>query len=79
MLIPLCDIKPGQSARICHLANDSLMAKRLNDLGFEPDALVSCVLKRKNSIAAYLVRNAVIALRDEYSRFILAEKAEAAL
>ena len=41
------------------------MAGRLSDLGFEPEEAVTCVLrKRKGNIAAYLVRRAVIALRE---------------
>ena len=36
------------------------------DLGFIPDEEVSCVLKgRKGGMRAYLVRNAVIGLREE--------------
>ena len=50
------------------------MAGRLRDLGFEPDAVVSCVLqKARGNIAAYLVRGAVIALREEDSRFVFVE------
>lgn len=50
------------------------MAGRLFDLGFEPEEAVTCVLrKRKRNIAAYLVRGAVIALREEDSRMILVE------
>jgi ferrous iron transport protein A len=42
------------------------MADRLADLGFIPDEEVSCVLKgRKGGMRAYLVRNAVIGLREE--------------
>lgn len=75
MVLPLSNIKPGTSAKIICLANDGLMAGRLFDLGFEPDAVVSCVLqKRKKNIAAYLVRNAVIALREEDSRLIMAKE-----
>lgn len=75
MVIPLSNIKPGQSARIVCLANEGLMAGRLEDLGFLPGAVVSCVLQRpRKNIAAYLVRGAVIALREEDSRFIMAKE-----
>ena len=51
------------------------MAGRLQDLGFAPGSVVSCVMKRpKGNIAAYLVRNAVIALRREDSRLIFVEE-----
>jgi len=75
MVLPLSNINPGKSAKIVCLANDGLMAGRLFDLGFEPGAIVSCVLqKKKKNIAAYLVRNAVIALREEDSRLIMAKE-----
>ena len=72
MVLPLSSINTGGSAKILALANPPLM--RLSDLGFEPEEAVTCVLrKRKGNIAAYLVRGAVIALREEDSRMILVE------
>lgn len=77
MVIPLSNIKPGETATILYLANEDLMARRLSDLGFEPGAVVSCVLqKKKKNISAYLVRSAVIALRQEDSRLIMAKEAD---
>ena len=77
MVIPLNRITPGETARIIYLGNDSRMAGRLHDLGFEIGATISCVLQRpKKNIAAYLVRNAVIALRKTDSQFILVEPQE---
>ena len=74
MVLPLSSINTGGSAKILALANPPLMAGRLYDLGFEPEEAVTCVLrKRKGNIAAYLVRGAVIALREEDSRMILVE------
>lgn len=74
MVLPLSSINTGGSAKILALANPPLMAGRLSDLGFEPEEAVTCVLrKRKKNIAAYLVRGAVIALREEDSRMILVE------
>lgn len=75
MVLPLSKIDSGKAAVIVCLANDGLMAGRLYDLGFEPGAVVSCVLqKKKRNIAAYLVRNAVIALREEDSRLIMVKE-----
>lgn len=75
MVLPLCDIIPGETAKIICLANEGLMAGRLMDLGFTPGAVISCVLqKKKKNIAAYLVRNAVIALRSEDSRLIMVQE-----
>lgn len=65
-------ITPGMCGQIEFLGNDDHMAGRLRDLGFVPGAIVSCVLqKSRRNIAAYLVRGAVIALREEDSRYIL--------
>lgn len=75
MVIPLSNINPGETVKIIYLANEELMARRLSDLGFTPGSVVSCVIqKSKKNISAYLVRNAVIALRQEDSRLIMAEK-----
>ena len=75
MVIPLSNINPGETVKIIYLANEELMARRLSDLGFTPGSVVSCVIqKSQKNISAYLVRNAVIALRQEDSRLIMAEK-----
>lgn len=72
MVISLSNIKPGETVRIIGIGNDEPVAGRLKDLGFEVNSVVSCVLQRpKKNISAYLVRNAVIALRECDSRFIL--------
>lgn len=74
MVIPISHIEIGQRASIVWLAHEPYMAKRLEDLGFEPDAEIECVLKgRKGQIAAYLVRGAVIALRREDANKIFAK------
>lgn len=71
MVIPLNNIKPGDTVQIVFLANEDLMAGRLRDLGFDSGSTISCVLQKpKKNIAAYLVRNAVIALRKEDSQLI---------
>lgn len=78
MVIPLSNISPGDTVKIVYLANEELMKRRLSDLGFTPGAVISCVLqKRRKNIAAYLVRSAVIALRQEDSRLIMAEEVSA--
>lgn len=77
MTIPLNQTTPGQTITIEWLANDRNMAERLTDLGFEIGATVTCVLKKGNGeIAAYLVRNAVIALRKEDSQMILVKEVQ---
>lgn len=75
MVLPLSNINPGTSGKVVFLGNDERMAGRLRDLGFTSGARISCVMKRpKGNIAAYLVRNAVIALREEDSRLIFVEE-----
>ena len=77
MVIPLSNIKPGETARIVAIGMDGPMAGRLQDLGFEINSTISCVLQKpRKNITAYLVRNAVIALRRCDSRYILVTPAE---
>ncbi|MFR5601867.1 MAG: FeoA family protein [Lachnospiraceae bacterium] len=64
MIIPLNRIHIGQTAKVVWIASEDSMAARLEDLGFIPGNEVSCVLKKnKHGMQAFLVRNAVIALR----------------
>lgn len=66
MVIPLSQIDLGETVKVVWVASEKHMADRLADLGFIPDEEISCVLKgRKGSMRAYLVRNAVIGLREE--------------
>lgn len=75
MVIPLCNMIPGGTARILCLPDWEAETGRLYDLGFVPGVQVSCVLKKRNGqTAAFLIRGAVIALRKENSQFILAEE-----
>ena len=75
MVIPLCNMIPGGTARILCLPDWEAGTGRLYDLGFVRGAQVSCVLKKRNGqTAAFLIRGAVIALRKENSQFILAEE-----
>lgn len=77
MVLPLNNTKPGDTVQIIFLANEGLMAGRLRDLGFNSGAVISCVLQKpKKNIAAYLVRNAVIALREEDSRLIFVKEVQ---
>ncbi len=77
MVLPLSHIKTGTSCKVEFLGTDDLMTGRLLDLGFTPGAVISCVMRRpKGNIAAYLVRNAVIALRERDSRMIFVKEVE---
>ena len=67
MVIPLSQIDLGETVKVVWVASEKHMADRLADLGFIPDEEISCVLKgRKGGMRAYLVRNAVIGLREEH-------------
>lgn len=75
MVLPLSDIKAGDVVTIICVAEQADTKGRLYDLGFTPGTRISCVLKRRQgNIAAYLVRNAVIALRSEDSHFVMVEE-----
>lgn len=66
MVIPLSQIDLGETVKVVWVASEKHMADRLADLGFIPDEEISCVLKgRKGGMRAYLVRDAVIGLREE--------------
>lgn len=67
-------MKPGERARIVWLASEHHMKQRLLDLGFAPDESLSCVLKApRGGMGAYLVRNAVIALRMDNAAEVFVE------
>ena len=75
MLFPLSEMKIGQTAEICWLADHKAITKRLLDLGFEPGARVGCVLtKHGGEISAYWIKGAVIALRREDAELILVKE-----
>ncbi len=66
MVLPLSQIDLGEHVKVVWVASEKSMAERLEDLGFIPEEEISCVLKgRKGGMRAYLVRNAVIGLREE--------------
>ena len=74
MVLPLSKIDPGEKVRVVWVASEKHMADRLADLGFVPDEEISCVLKgRQGGMRAYLVRNAVIGLREENSNEVFVQ------
>lgn len=74
MVLPLSRIKPGERVKVIWIASDEHMKQRLSDLGFAPDESLSCVLKApRGGMSAFLVRNAVIALRRENAAEIFVE------
>lgn len=74
MVIPLTQIEPGQWAQIVWVGSEPDILVRLQDLGFLPQENICCVLKRKSGgMRAYLVRNAVIGLRQTNIREIFVQ------
>ena len=72
MVIPLTYLEQDQSAAVVWLASPPDMEKRLSDLGFEPDEVITCVIKgKKDGMSAYLVKHAGIALRQRDASGIL--------
>ncbi len=71
---PLSGLQPGQQAVIRALSPVGPMRRRLQELGLTPGTHVTCYQKSPSgSPAAFQFRGAVIALRREDSRGVLAE------
>ncbi len=62
-LRPLADLHENESARVVRLDTGSRLLQRFIDLGLIEGTRVRC-LHRGRGIAAYLVRGAVIAVRN---------------
>lgn len=65
----LTELASGENCRVEKLCLAGDMKRRLMELGLTEGANVSCVLCG-SGIRAYLIRGAVIALRDEDGRCI---------
>lgn len=71
-LMHMNDLIPGQQARVLRLEVAGGMRRRLLDLGLVENTAVECLGRSPGGDpAAYLIRGAVIALRDSDSRGIL--------
>lgn len=65
MVVPLSQIDVGERVFVVWIGSEKSMSTRLQDLGFTPQEEICCILKGKNGgMRAYLVRNAVIGLRE---------------
>ena len=68
----LCDLKIGQRGVICALRNTGAMRRRLLDIGLVPGTGTLCVGRSPGGDpAAYLIRGAVIAIRDADAALII--------
>ncbi len=71
----LCDLKIGQCGTVIALKSVGGMRRRLLDIGLIEGTTVECVGRSPGGDpAAYLIRGAVIAIRDRDSADILIEK-----
>ncbi len=64
----LTELKPGESAIVLGLLGCGSMRRRLLDMGLIENTYVECVGKSPGgAMKAYLIRGAVVALRNEDS------------
>lgn len=67
----LCDLAPGQSASVLHLATGPALHRRLLDIGLIEGTRVECLFTSPlGDPTAFRIRGAVIALRQEDSKTI---------
>lgn len=63
--IRLCALRVGQQGVVCALGNTGAIRRRLLDIGLTPGTVTTCVGRSPGGDpAAYLIRGAVIAIRD---------------
>lgn len=76
--VTLCDLRPGETARVQALYTEGGMRRRLTDIGLIPGSRVCCVGRSPGGDpAAYGIRGAIIAIRDEDARLVQVEREEA--
>ncbi|MCD7730800.1 MAG: ferrous iron transport protein A [Oscillospiraceae bacterium] len=70
----LHSLNEGMSARVVRLDNEGSMRRRLQDIGLIEGTRVLCLQRSPSGDPiAYLIRGAVIALREEDSSKVLVE------
>ncbi len=68
----LFSLSEGMCARVTQLRNDGSMRRRLQDLGLIEGTRIECLQRSPSGDpTAYLIRGAVIALREEDSSKII--------
>ena len=73
--IKLCELSVEERAEIRVLLSRGAMRRRLQDLGIVEDTAVECIGKSPGGgMSAYLIRGAVIALRDEDAMHVLVDR-----
>lgn len=73
---PLCDMETNTYATVVKLETEGELRHRLMDIGLVEGTTVECVRKSPaGDPKAYLIRGAVIALRNEDAATVIVEKA----
>ena len=68
----LSQLKPGQRAFVTHISTAGTIRRRLMDLGLTPHTEVMCLGRSPlGDPSAYLIRDAVIAIRAKDSQNII--------
>ncbi len=76
--LPLNELKPGQSARVEKILCSGALRRRFLDLGLGPHTDVSCVgYSPSGDPHAFLIRGAVIAIRNRDSQNVLVKRPRA--
>lgn len=74
-MISLDALCPGQKAVVTRLLSRGSMRRRLLDIGLTEDTPVECVGRSPSGDpGAYLIRGAVIAIRDDDGRDVLVRR-----
>ena len=75
-IIRLCDLKSGEVANVKEIYTECRICRRLFDIGLIPGTRVECIFTSPlGGMKAYLVRGALIAIRNEDCESIGAERA----
>ncbi len=72
---PLSQLSIGESARVCSISASAGLRRRFRDLGLIDGTKVSCALIG-GGMSAYLIRGALIAIRQEDAEKIEVSKSE---
>ena len=73
----LSSLRPGERAKVKSLTAGADMRRRLLDIGLVNGTRVECVGRAPlGEMGAYLIRGAVIAIRDDDAAGIIVEKCE---
>lgn len=72
--VPLSSLECGETAAVASLHLSPAIRSRLMAAGLIPGTMVRCLRKKKDSLAAYEIRSAVIAIRLQDAAFILVRK-----